>query len=424
MRVLHTADWHFGRVLEGRSRLPEHEAFVEELVAIVREEQIDLVLVAGDVYDGVNPAAQSEELFYDALVRLSQGGRVPIVVIAGNHDHPDRLHASSPLAAKQGIHLFGLPIEQTITLPLSRAQQTAVIYPLAYPSEARLNELLSIEADEAMLREAYSDRIAAMIQQQASAFRRDTVNIVMSHLFASGGVNSESERPIEVGGAYTVDATSLCGIRRQSADSSMSVEISSIPPEMPPMMPTTPPLLPQYVALGHLHRAQQLTAPGDTIVRYSGSPLAFSFAEHGQAKSVTIIDLSPGELPTVKEVPLSSGRPLIRWRPAGGLEEVYRWIDEGRDSRAWIELELRLTEALTTNHIQQLRKLREGLVIIRPVYVTDQDQADAPFQREDVPMDEIFRRFHRKQTGGAEATPELVRLFLELLNQNTEEVAP
>ncbi len=111
MRILHTSDWHLGRTLEGRSRLEEQVMFIDELCGIVEAEAVDLVLIAGDVFDTVNPPAAAEELFYDALNRLADGGKRGIVVIAGNHDNPERLCAASPLAERNGIILYGLPKE-------------------------------------------------------------------------------------------------------------------------------------------------------------------------------------------------------------------------------------------------------------------------------------------------------------------------
>ncbi|WP_027091138.1 exonuclease SbcCD subunit D [Cohnella thermotolerans] len=384
MRVLHTADWHFGRTLEGRSRLPEQEAFVDELVSIVRDERIDLILLAGDVYDSVNPPAAAEGLYYDALARLSEGGSRQVAVIAGNHDHPDRVAAATPLAARHGVRLIGLPQAEAVTINVARTGETAVIAALPYPSEARLNELLHAAMDEEALRSAYSDRVGLLMRTMGAAFRQDTVNLAMSHIYALGGYESDSERPIQVGGAYTVDPASLRAGQ-------------------------------QYTALGHLHRPQRVA--GDETIRYSGSPLAYSFSEAGQAKSVTLLDLSPGAEARPQELLLSSGRPLVRWEARGGLAEVHRWLDEGRDPLAWIELELWLTEALTLEQIGALRASREGIVQIRPVYASpeaDAEERDEKALRGSLPPEELFRRFYRRQTGGAEADDALVALFLEL----------
>lgn len=381
MRILHTADWHLGRTLEGRSRQGEQEAFVDELCDIVRREAVDLVLIAGDVYDSVNPPSAAEKLFYDALSRLSEGGRRHVAVIAGNHDSPERLAAAEPLASRHGIVLRGLPGVEPLRLGIPSTGEEAVLYALPYPSESRLGELLSGEAEEEALRSAYSKRIGELVRQACGAFRKDAVNLLMSHLYVLGGAESEgSERPIQVGGAYTVEASALCA----GAD---------------------------YIALGHLHRPQMIKAPAP--VRYSGSPLAYSFSEAGQAKSVTIVDIAPGGTAAIAEIPLSSGRPLAEWTAKGGLAQVYSWLEEGRDARAWIDLTVYMDEALSMDQLQQLRKAREGIIHIRPVYPEMRQEEQEADRR--MPVDELFRRFYSRQTGGAQPEEELVRLFLSML---------
>jgi exonuclease SbcD len=382
MRILHTADWHFGRTLEGRSRLSEQEAFVEELAQLVRDQQIDLVLLAGDVYDSVNPPAAAEQLFYDALARLADNGTRPVAVIAGNHDHPDRLAAAAPLAQKLGVLLMGLPEDRHELIHISRTGEQACLFGLPYPSESRLKELLSDGAEEELLRAAYSDRVKHITMGQAKHFRADTVNLIMSHIYVLGGAESESERPIQVGGAYTVDTSALA-------------------------------VGAQYVALGHLHRPQNIKSA--SLMRYSGSPLAYSFSEHGQAKSVTVLDVKPGGEVKLEELFLTSGRPLARWRADQGLSQVHGWLAEGRDAQAWIDLEICMSEAMSMEQIHALRKAREGIVNIRPVYPEMEAAAAGEASMRSMPMDELFRRFYSRQTGGAEPEAELVKLFMELL---------
>ncbi|CAG7634480.1 exonuclease SbcCD subunit D [Paenibacillus allorhizosphaerae] len=389
MRILHTADWHLGRSLEGRSRLAEQEAFIDELSDLVNSQQIDLVLLAGDVYDTVNPPAAAEQLFYDALARLSDQGRRPVYVIAGNHDHPDRLAAAAPLARKLGVTLVGLPEARVYETGIERTGEKAVLFALPYPSESRLRELLSDDIQEELLRAAYSERVGHLVQAQARHYRKDTVNLLMSHLYVLGGKETESERPIQVGGAYTVDVTALAAGA-------------------------------QYVALGHLHRPQYIKS--ETMMRYCGSPLAYSFGEAGYAKSVTVLEIKPGSVPHVEEVYLSCGRPLVEWRAKGGLAEVHRWLDEGKDANAWIDLEVHLNETMSLEQIHTLRQAREGLIHIRPVYPELEQAAKEAVSAAKMPMDELFRRFYERQTGGAQPEPELVRLFLELLSADEEDV--
>ncbi|MGF7046089.1 exonuclease SbcD [Paenibacillus sp. DS2015] len=384
MRILHTGDWHFGRTLEGRSRMKEQEDFVDELVRMADDQQADVILMAGDVYDSVNPPAAAEQLFYEAAARLTANGR-PLVVIAGNHDQPERVSSVSPLVTRQGITLVGLPVANAITVQAKRTGEIAKIAALPYPSEARLNELLMVEGSEDDLRRAYSARVGKLMEMLASEFTPQTVNLAMSHIYVLGGVESDSERPIQVGGAYTVDPSAL--------------SIGA-----------------QYTALGHLHRSQAVK--GDGMVRYSGSPLAYSFSEAGQAKSVAMLDISPGGgQPRFEELFLSCGRPLVRWKAKHGLEEVYRWLDEGLDDHAFIDLEISLTDAMSLGEIQRLRKSREGLVHIRPIY-PEMEVAELDMERSRMPVHELFRKFYQRQTGGAEPDEGMVQLFLDLIEED------
>ncbi|GGH86160.1 exonuclease SbcD [Pullulanibacillus pueri] len=388
MRLLHTADWHLGRTLEGRSRHLEQEAVLDEIIAIADEEEVDAILMAGDVYDSVNPPAASEMLFYETIQRLSKGGRRPVIVISGNHDSPERVEASSPIASSQGIILVGRPIQQPPIIRVPTCNEALVVSAIPYPSESRLNECLSEMNEETQIREAYDQRLAFLFKSHAHAFKKDTVNIIMSHLFVAGGKESDSERPIQIGGAYTISPSSL----DVGAD---------------------------YVALGHLHRPQQLKF-GKTPGRYSGSPLAYSFSEAHQPKSVTILDMTPGQPTEIKEIYLSAGKPLVRWTAENGLEEVHQWIEAGKDANAWIDLEISLTDALSLRDIQQLRKAHDGLVHIRPRYL--QDESDVEQERlADLPLQDIFARFYRQQTGGAEPESSLVELFLEIAKETEEE---
>ncbi|WP_273125716.1 metallophosphoesterase family protein [Bacillus weihaiensis] len=386
MRILHTADWHLGRSLEGRSRLVEQAEFIDELVKIVEEEQIDAILMAGDAFDTVNPPAAAEQLFYEGLSRLSDHGRRPIIVIAGNHDNPDRLSAASPLTGNHAIHLIGYPLMDTIKIDVPKAGQKMQVAALAYPSEARLEQILSAEHEEVQLRNKYDEKIREIFGKMSEQFQKDTVNIAMSHIHVAGGSSTDSERPIEVGGAYTVAATSM-------------------------------PEAAQYVALGHLHRPQTIKR-ASTLTRYSGSPLAYSFSEIGYTKSVTIIEAQPNQPVEIREIPLSSGKPLVKWKATEGITQVHQWLDEGKDANAWIDLQIHLTSTLSIEEIHRLRKWHPGFIHIRPVF--EQELEVAATRQANVPIDQLFTQFYEKQTGGAKPEDELIKLFLEFVNQEDE----
>ncbi|WP_078408622.1 exonuclease SbcCD subunit D [Priestia abyssalis] len=386
MRILHTADWHLGRTLEGRSRLEEQAQFLDELAEIVEKEKIDVVLMAGDAFDTVNPPAAAEQLFYESLSRLSNKGSRPVAVISGNHDSPDRLAAATPLARDQNITLLGLPTTNIQSIHIPTTGELLEVAALPYPSESRLKELLSAENDELAIRNSYDQRIQGIFQAMSSQFSRNAVHVAMSHIYVAGGSSTDSERPIEVGGAYTVAATSL-------------------------------PEAAQYVALGHLHRPQNIKR-AHTTARYSGSPLAYSFSESGYTKSVTIVDAKPHAPIELTEVYLTSGKPLVRWKAKNGLMEVYNWIDEGRDRQAWIDLEVHLKDALSIEEIHRLRKLHSGFVHIRPVF-EEEEEHETPDTARNLPIDELFKRFYGRQTGGAQPDDELIQLFLSLVHEES-----
>ncbi|WP_349410183.1 exonuclease SbcCD subunit D [Pseudalkalibacillus sp. SCS-8] len=385
MRILHTADWHLGRTLEGRSRLKEQEAFLKELCEIVVAEKVDVVLMAGDVFDTVNPPATAEQLFYESMAELTKDHKCQVVIISGNHDSPERLSASGPLAKMHGIRIVGHPTIRPIELEVERTGERLKIAGLPYPSESRLKELLSDSFDEAALRDAYDVRIEKIFQELCKGFDSSSVNVAMSHIYVAGGRESESERPIQVGGAYTVTANAL-------------------PPGA------------QYVALGHLHRPQTIKR-AESVTRYSGSPLSYSFSEAGQTKSVTIVDLKPGSEPDWREVYLSSGKPLVRWKAEEGLSQVHRWLEEKKDSNAWIDLEVHLQDTLSMEEIHKLRNAHEGFIHIRPVF-EEIDSAIEGVRMSELPIDELFSRFYKRQTNGGTPDDETVKLFMELIGEN------
>ena len=406
MRILHTSDWHLGRSLENINRIEEQQGFIDQLCDIADEERIDLVLVAGDVYDSYNPSAAAEELFYYALDRLNKGGGRAVVVIAGNHDNPERLCASNPLASKNGIILLGYPGSKAavdkyrgsrigvvdsgpgwLEIGMSRCGQNAIIITLPYPSEARLEQLLSKDADEAKLQKAYSDRVGSIIAGLSDRYRKDTVNLVVTHIFVNGGKQSESERVLQVGGALTVE-------------------------------PEVLPARAHFAALGHLHRPQQVkAAPCPSY--YSGSPLAYSFSESDYTKALYVIDAEPGKPADIREVYLSCGKPLKRWVAANGIEEALKWAADGRDKNAWIDLEVHTDSVITIEQQKTLRGLNPGILNIRPVI----RQQDCPLpvweSRETKKIDQLFREFYLFKTK-TEISEELMSTFLDILNDSED----
>ncbi|MGI6586209.1 MAG: exonuclease SbcCD subunit D [Gracilibacteraceae bacterium] len=397
MRILHTSDWHLGKTLDNINRIEEQKQFIDELCEIAESESADLVLVAGDIFDTYNPSSAAEELFYDAVDRLNAKGRRAVVVIAGNHDSPDRLCAASPLAYKNGIVLLGYPGSDAgifknssilqagpgwLEIKPGSSEHSAVIIALPYPSESRLEQLISADSSEDKLQEAYSEKICELLHNLSKNFREDTVNLIVSHLYLRDGRTSDSER--QLGGALVVDPCRL-------------------------------PDNAHFIALGHLHRPQRVkSAPSPTY--YSGSPLAYSFSETDYSKVVYIVDAVPGRESEIREVYLKSGKPLKQWKARNGIMEALGWCEEGKDLNAWIDLEIYTDRALTLEEQKLLRELNPGIINIRPV-ITDEKESIISFEnREGKKIEELFKDYYRYKTG-MEAAEEMLETFLEVINE-------
>ncbi|MDK2934653.1 MAG: repair protein SbcD/Mre11 [Clostridiales bacterium] len=407
VKILHTSDWHLGKFLEHINRINEQKEFIDELCNIVEQENIDLVLIAGDIFDTYNPSSAAEELFYEAVDRLNDKGKRGVVVIAGNHDSPERLCAASPLAYKNGIVLLGYPGSDAGTygiknnniqivdsgqgwleLNIEGCKDHAVIITLPYPSESRLEQMVSSEIDEEKQQQAYSDKIGTILANLSQKFRKDTVNLVISHIFIKGGETSESERTLQVGGAMTVDPAVLPGNAH-------------------------------YIALGHLHRPQQVKyAPSPTY--YSGSPLAYSFSETGYSKVVYVIDAVADSEANIKKIYLNSGKPLVRWVAKNGIQQAFQWCEEGRDANAWIDLEIYTDRILTMEEQKQLRQLNPGIINIRPKLTAEDREIEGYENRETKSIDVLFQEYYKYRVG-MEVSEELMNTFLSVIYEEESE---
>lgn len=397
MRILHTSDWHLGKNLEGHSRLEEQEEFLEELYSIAEEEDIDLILVAGDIYDTSNPPAQAERLFYRSVKRLSKGGQRPVIVIAGNHDNPDRLAAASPLAHDHGVILLGKPKSRVEPgqygrfkivdsgqgfIEIELKEERLVIITLPYPSEHRLNQLLSEDMREEARRKSYSERIGEIFSKLSEKYREDTINLAISHLYVIGGEEAGSERPIQLGGSLAVDSNHL----PQKAD---------------------------YIALGHLHRPQKVPASGGLQAYYSGSPIQYSKGEIHYSKSVYIVDINKNKEVDVREAYLRNYRPIEVWK-CKSIEEALEKCRKEGERHIWVYLEVETDRVMTQSEIKEIRSLMPYIVEIKPIFKeTDSGEGEI----EDIgsmKIEDLFKDYYI-HINKVEPTGELMDLFSKIV---------
>jgi len=299
LRILHTSDWHLGRSFHRVSMLAAQRDFLDHLVATVRERQVDAVLVAGDVYDRAVPPLAAVELFDEALHRLAGLG-VPTVMISGNHDSPRRLGVGAGLIERAGIHLRTDPAGCGTPVVLADRHGDVAFYGLPYLEPRLVRETLDAPAaGHPAVLGAAMDRVRADLAARPPGTR----SVVLAHAFVTGGAVSDSERDITVGGVASVPAEVFDGV--------------------------------DYVALGHLHGCQTLTER----VRYSGSPLAYSFSEAAHRKSMWLVDLdAEGAIGAAERVDCPVPRPLARLR--GHLDDLLADPGLARHEAAWVEATL------------------------------------------------------------------------------------
>ncbi|MEU8949012.1 exonuclease SbcCD subunit D [Streptomyces sp. NPDC048489] len=298
MRLLHTSDWHLGRAFHRVTMLGAQAEFIGHLVTTVRERAVDAVVVSGDVYDRAVPPLAAVELFDDALHRLADLG-VPTVMISGNHDSARRLGVGAGLIGRAGIHLRTEPSASGTPVVLADAHGDVALYGLPYLEPALVKDEFAVDrAGHETVLAAAMDRVRADLAGRPPGTR----SVVLAHAFVTGGAASDSERDITVGGVAAVPAAVFDGV--------------------------------DYVALGHLHGSQTITER----VRYSGSPLPYSFSEADHRKGMWLVDLGPDGSVGAERVDCPVPRALARLR--GRLEELLADPGLARHEEAWVEATL------------------------------------------------------------------------------------
>jgi exonuclease SbcD len=295
VRFLHTADWHVGKPLRGRSRMDEYAGALEQVSAIARDRQVDAVLVAGDAFDSPAPPPEADKLVYDFLARLVPEG-IACVLIAGNHDHPKKLGALASLLEGLRIHVRPevRPPEQggVVRLASRDGREEARIAVLPFVAERRVVDACMVMDAEHRWYEAYAGRIEQILAALVASLTPATVNVVLGHLLVAGARFGTGERELHLGDVY--------GVNPQHLPSGV-----------------------QYIGLGHLHRPQEVLAPSKTL--YPGSLIELDFGEERQEKSVVVFEAQPAKPPEIEIVPITAGRRLRTVE--GTFDELQRSAD-------------------------------------------------------------------------------------------------
>lgn len=336
MRFIHTADWHLGRLFHGIHLTDDQRFALQGLVTLARDRDVDAVVVAGDVFDRAVPPTEAVDLLDEIVATLALDLHIPVVIVAGNHDSAARLEYFSGLARRAGVHVVG----RVGALPRPAAIQcrdgtTVRFWPLAYtdPETARYelgrDDIHSHEAVIAAQVEAIGPALHGAVPRYG--------DVLVAHAFVSGSRESESERPLTVGGSGAVPASLFAGF--------------------------------DYVALGHLHepqvppaRAEAPRSAASDRIRYAGSLLKYSFNEAEHQKSVTVVELTPGGAVSVEEVRLPIKHDVSRVR--GKFSELLAGPFDPGLAEAYVEVVLTDVDPVL-NPVDKLRQVFPHLLSLR-----------------------------------------------------------
>lgn len=400
MKILHTADWHLGKRLDRFSRLEEQILVMNEIIEIVDAQQVDLVLVAGDLFDNFNPSTEAVELFYKTLKRLSRNGKRPVIAISGNHDSPSFIDAPDPLARECGIILIGYPNAEIAPFELEdfkistsaagflELEMKKFPFPIRllhtpYANEIRLKEYFG-EEKEAELNKT----LAENWQKTANDFCDEKgVNLLMTHLYMNkkGAPlldEPEGEKPIKIGNADLV--------------------FSDIIPEQI-----------QYTALGHLHGFKNIGTEEKPVV-YASSPLCYSFSEAGQTKYVSIIEATPNQPVSYEKIALQKGKALVR-KTFQSVEKAVEWLNENQNTL--VELTLESETFLKAEERKLLYQSHKGIVYLIPK-VKNQEIDENISSEINLSQDiqTLFQEYFKSKNNGQEANEDLIHLFNEIVS--------
>ncbi len=380
MRFVHTADWHLGRIFHGVHLTEDQFYILDKFIEIVRDARPHVVIIAGDIYDRAVPPQDAVSLLDEVLSRLISEVGVPIVLIAGNHDSPERLNFGARLLANSNLHVFGRLMPEFHPVVIEDDSGSVNIYAIPFAETPVVRERMGwsgIRDHETALR-----RILEHIKENRNSGR----SILVAHAAVIGGEKSDSERPLSIGGSDTISPSIFDGF--------------------------------QYVALGHLHKPQSV---GSDYIQYSGSILKYSFSEASHNKSVTIVEMDEIGRCSIERIPLIPRRNVRELR--GTLSNILEKArsDENRDDYIMVTL---LDRQPILNAMGRLREVYPNtLHIERPIFRPSTVNVRAPVDHLRLSEVDIFSSFFSQVTGEdmREEEREVFANIVETLRQKHRE---
>ncbi|EJP21376.1 exonuclease SbcCD, D subunit [Peptostreptococcaceae bacterium AS15] len=404
MRILHTADWHIGKSLDGFSRIEEQTKFLDFFVEKAKKINPDLIIIAGDIFDTANPSALAETLFYNTLSNISENTSALTVIIAGNHDSPKRLASAKSLAKSHGIIIYESHDDEievgnyknTRVISCNKGVikveingKIANILALPYISENRLGESFADLSDtEEDMSKSFQEKFEALIYEKEKYFEKDEFNIMIAHLFAIKASVSDEKVGYSLGGAYIVDSSSFA----KTAD---------------------------YIALGHVHKYQVI---GGTQKRayYSGSPLHYNKTEVKTEKKV-ILDVTIDDEKNIKvnEVEIPIFKKIEIWN-ATSIEDAVKMSEDKKDEESFVYLNIKTDRLISNEDIKLIKSNKKDIIQITPIMEIGTIQIVAENMLDKSDKEKFVEFFKEKyQTSPDE---NIINRYLDIVNFDIEDL--
>ena len=396
MKILHTSDWHLGHRLLEQSQQEDQSMFLEWLLEFISQNSIDLLLVSGDIFDTGVPSTQGQKLYFDFLIHLRETGCKEVVITGGNHDAPGTLNAPKELLQALSIHVVGKAtdtVEQEL-MKLSIHDEEIIVAAIPYLRDQDIRRAIATESFEE-INNRYKTALINHYSEAASgclAMKTTEIPVIaMGHLFALGGKTSESEQTIYVGNLGDIGAVDF-------------------------------PEIFDYVALGHLHRAQKVG--GSERIRYSGSPYALSFSEIDNDKKVVVIETMKGKIHMIQEAVVPRFRNICR--VSGTVENCIRQLNEidalDQKLTPWVEVILENDDEQAFEY-KEINKASENLKLEVLKVTFKNEHRRAGLEKlvanakdiKEISPEEVFKLKCKEQNFDLESHPEMLNAFFEML---------
>ncbi len=401
MKILHTSDWHLGKKLDSFDRMPEYAEVFDEIYNIVESEKIDIILIAGDLFDTFNPSNESMETLYTFCMRLTHNAQRLVIAIAGNHDSPERVELPDIFSRSRGIIFYGSPnttipnfttesgfeIKNSeplfIELNASHFEKPLQLFLLPYLNEQRLLTFLGESETEKNIRSLLSERLNDISERN----KKDAYTIGVAHLLVKSKEGelpkeSDDEKPIRIGGADAFIA-------------------SDFPENW------------DYFALGHIHKRMTIQKKPYPIV-YCGSPIALSFSETDQEKFVEIIEFKNGKIKTEHRA-LQSARKITQ-KQFDSLEAVELWCVENPKTLLRADV-LTKTFLIPSETKYLLEKFPNIVPPLKPILIKT-DAAEIKMDAQTLMTSDIrdlFKKYYAEKNNGIAPNTDILNLFEEVL---------